>query len=413
MYNNSTPNVVRQNDYIRINRLDHPKCVSDFLKAIQWCKREGFKNITVENYADRIFPNACLPICGLIHYYMKNGINFNILDDEHLEKRGFMSPYYAGNQDGTYDPLDKIFRYDSSVQVAELTQRYLDTISRLVECEEGVLDGMSWCINEVMDNVLTHSECTEGYIMAQFHPTTNHIAFCIYDTGIGIFNSLNASDSKHHPRNEEDALSIAILEGISDGKGQGNGLYGLHRIIQENGGILGLTSGGSSIKVQGKGELEHFPHLPFISKQQAGTIVDFQINLKSAIDMESAFQTIGGYDGFDIRIDDMLSEEDEFIHYDILKHCEGTATRIAGTHLRNDIVNILKREHRAIILDFSNVQTVSSSFIDELIARMFISLGFILFNQVVRIKGMNDTVKRLCERSLYMRTHDEWERRTL
>ena len=105
----------------------------------------------------------------------------------------------------------------------------------------------------------------------------------------------------------------------------------------------------------------------------------------------------------------MLSETDEFIHYDIFSNATGTATREAGFALRNDIINILKRQDRVMLLDFTKVQTVASSFIDELVAKLFIELGFMTFNSRIRIIGMNQTIRFLCERSLYMRVYSEWQ----
>ena len=68
----------------------------------------------------------------------------------------------------------------------------------------------------------------------------------------------------------------------------------------------------------------------------------------------------------------------------------------------------MNRTKSGIILDFKEVKTVSSSFADEFIAKLVMRLGFIKFNQMIRIINMNDSVKFLCERSMYMRIHDEW-----
>ena len=107
----------------------------------------------------------------------------------------------------------------------------------------------------------------------------------------------------------------------------------------------------------------------------------------------------------------MLSETDDFIHYNVFDNSQGTGTREAGERLRNDVINTIRRKGRSIILDFAQVQTVSSSFIDEFIAKLVLQMGFIAFNKLVRIINMNDRVSLLCERSLYMRISDEWQNR--
>ena len=90
-------------------------------------------------------------------------------------------------------------------------------------------------------------------------------------------------------------------------------------------------------------------------------------------------------------------------------NAQGTATRESGEHLRNDVENILKRTNTKIILDFSRIQTVSSSFIDEFIAKMVLDIGFLNFNLLINLKDMNPSISFLCQRSLYMRIYEEWK----
>ena len=59
-------------------------------------------------------------------------------------------------------------------------------------------------------------------------------------------------------------------------------------------------------------------------------------------------------------------------------------------------------------MDFKNVKACSSSFIDELIAKMIVEIGFLKFNEYVKIENMNSMVSHLCERSIAMRTHAIW-----
>ena len=408
--------VVAENDTIEIRRLNHPKCVSQFIGCVKDRIRRGYKNLTITISAETFYPNACVPIAGIIQYYMKQGISFTFDFDRnsYLNTCQMANPFSFSDEDDldvAYAfPLDKIYMFSSSMQVAKLSQAYVDTLSSSCECESGVLDSISWCINEVMDNVLTHSECSEGYVMAQLHPKTNHVAFCVYDSGIGIFNSL--SNSKHRPRKEIDALTLAIQEGVGDGKGQGNGLFGLYTSVLKNSGRLSLTSGGSSIMLTETGAINKYENVPILSKSAKQTIVDFQINLNKQIDFKTIFSSItSNYELFDPRIDDMLSETDEFLHYDVFEHSKGTGTRDAGRLLRNDVINTLRRESRVMILDYSHVQAVSSSFIDEFIAKLVLRMGFVTFNKLIRISQMNESIAFLCERSLYMRISEAWENR--
>ena len=403
-------NVTRNNNKITLERLDHTKCASDFLRTVKDCVRLGYKDIVVSSNATVIYPNACLPIAGIIKFYESQGVEFlyDLDKNDYLIKCGFVKQFEKDREEiqREYAPFDKIFIYKTSGQVADLTQAYIDSISHQSICEEGVLKSLIWCINEVMDNVLVHSESEYGMVMAQYHPQKKHIAFCIYDSGIGIHNSMK--NSVHHPKEEIDSLSLAVQEGVGDGKGQGNGLFGLFEIVKENHGRLTLSSGGASIMLLDDGYINKYDRLPFISYRNKSTTVDFQIDLNNPVNLDKVFKSIGGFDGFDIRIDDMI-DDNGYLEYDVFDNGQGTATREAGLYLRNDIENILRREKTKIILDFTKVQTVSSSFIDELLAKMVLDIGFINFNDLIQIKGMNKDVKLLCERSLYMRIFEEWK----
>ena len=402
----------RVDNNITIHKMSRPACVSDFIRIMYDGMSRGYTsfNVTLENPGIAVYPNTCVPIAGLLEYYQQSGITFNIdiPKNEYLHTCAMMEPLYLSADEiaSLETPFDRVYKYNSSAQVAAFTQKCVDAISQQVVCEEGIFDSLVWCINEVMDNVLVHSESSFGYVMAQLHTHSKHIAICISDTGIGIYNSLKGST--HHPRSSIDALTLAIQEGVGDGQGQGNGLFGLSQIIKSNRGRLSLTSGPACLNISEDANANKLDRLPYVNKEHHGTIVDFQLDLNNKVDIYEAFSSIGGFDGFDIRIDDMLQDDDSLL-YSVYEHCRGTATREAGRLLRNDILNTINRAKTRIVLDFTGITTVSSSFIDEMIAKLMLDLGLIRFNQVVSIKGMNDTIRFLCERSSYMRIYEEWK----
>lgn len=395
---------------ILFHRLDHAKCVTNFLCHLETVITGGNNEIILEGKPDAVFPNAVLPICGIIEHYKSIGYSFvNNIDNAYLKVWGFLSPYdmSVAEIQAETNPFGKIFLFRTDAQVDAIAQAYTDGLSKKHVCEEGVINGIQWCISEIMDNVLTHSENSYGLVMAQIHPKSSHIAFCIYDAGVGIYKTL--ASSKHKPASESDALSLAIQEGVGDGKGQGNGMYGLYQIVSHNKGRLTITSGNSSLMLKGEGAIQKYEKIPCIDDYHRSTIVDFQLDLNRKINMQDAFRTIGGDTTFDFRIDDMLSETDEDVHYNILGNAEGTATRQSGLALRNDIINTLRRTNRRMILDFSGIKSVSSSFIDELIAKLVIEFGVVEFTKAFLISNMNEDIRYLCNRSIYMRIHEEWD----
>lgn len=402
--------VTRTDDHIIIHRMNHPFCVSSFLRALQRGIARGYRAFSIEWVGDLVFPDACVPIAGIIAYYKENyhiDFSYTLPEESYLNHCGFTDPFIetAETIESEPYPFDKLYRYNNSSQVSALTQAYINCISRQTECSDGVIAGLIWCLNEIMDNVLVHSESGHGYVMAQYHQAKKVIAICVYDSGIGIFNSLKKTP--HHPRTPIDAISLAIQEGVGDGKGQGNGLFGLYQIVTENNGSLNITSGSASIMWPSSGEMKKYKDLPYITRDHNATAIDYRLNLGHDINIQKAFKSIGGFDGFDIRLDYMIQDDDS-IKYDIFSNSMGTATRESGEFLRNDILNILTRTNAGIILDFAGVKTVSSSFVDELIAKLVLRLGIIKFNQLIRMINMNDDVKFLCERSIYMRIYEAW-----
>ena len=408
--------VILKDDSITIFKMNHPSCVASFIRCVNLAIKRGRKklNIICKCGKGSIFPDACLPISALIQNYRKlYNLEFNIIisNNKYLEGCNFESPLDLDVQElkQCKYPLDKVFMYSSEDcrkgQVAELVQSYINCISKVTKCEDGVLEGLIWCINEVMDNVLVHSKETTGYIMGQYHSRKKILAICVYDSGIGIYNSL--SQGKHKPASEIDSLTMAIQEGIGDGQGQGNGLYGLFQIVNDNNGRLTISSGHSAIMLR-NGDLKKFSDIATVSEEHLGTIVDFQLDLSKKIDIKKALKSIGGFDGFDIRIDNML-EDSNWLRYDVYDNCSGTGTRIAGKELRNDVINTMRRANAPIVLDFANVKACSSSFIDEFVSKLIVEMGMLEFNKLVKIENMNDFVAHLFERSTAMRIHQEWE----
>jgi hypothetical protein len=108
----------------------------------------------------------------------------------------------------------------------------------------------------------------------------------------------------------------------------------------------------------------------------------------------------------------MLQDDDRLL-YNVLNNGIGTATREAGRYIRNDVINSIQRAKTGLILDFSHVKTASSSFIDELVAKLILHYGIVDFNNLIKIHGMNDTIKFLCERSVYMRISETWSEGSL
>jgi len=407
MYYNE-PSVERDKDLIIFNKLNHPKVVSDFLYEINSGLNAGFDSFDLDfDNVNTIFPNAGAPIAGLIEYYKKIGVNIYCSDlPQFIESSQIMNPLKVSENLLLLNRnvLSKIWRFENSSDVGKLVDSFINELSKSDKFEKGVLDALEWSINEVMDNVLQHSKITHGYAMGQIHKSSKHVAFTIYDTGQGIYNSLK--NSPHAPRFVLDAITICIKEGVTRDKkiGQGNGMFGLHSVVKENSGSLTITSGSASY-IFNKGSVKTFKSLPYPSYDNSCTSIDFQLDYNKPIAIEKALP-FKNYKFVSLQIDDLETDFGDLL-YVLKEKAEGTGTRQSGERVRNEISNLIRDTQKKIIIDFSEIAVISSSFADELIGKLVIELGFFNFNNLVRMIKMNDLCQTIVQRSVAQRMNEE------
>lgn len=339
-----------------------------------------FKIIIQEN--SKTYPNICVPIAGTINFYREKGLSFEISHEatyqDYLRHTTFDSPLIVEENLNGLEllyPLDKVWCYSTSEGVNSLVTAYINTVRQSDVIEPGVLAGIEWCINETMDNVLQHSGGSKGFVMGQLQYESKKFSICIFDYGRGIYSSLK--DSKHHPLSPLDAITLALSERVTrDEKiGQGNGMWGLSRIVNENCGTLHISSCGAvyscinrNLRTIDTGDFN-------LGKENGTTRVDFQLDYSKGIDIVSALK---GYKPIDFWLENI---EDDVGNYEInvLAESSGTGTRKSAFKLRNLILNIIKETKKKIILDFEGVNLVSSSFADELIGKIISEYGFLFF----------------------------------
>lgn len=97
------------------------------------------------------------------------------------------------------------------------------------------------------------------------------------------------------------------------------------------------------------------------------------------------------------------------IQYKIADHAEGTGTRVSANRVKNEIFNIIKESQKCVVLDFSGV-VISSSFADELIAKLLMEMGLFQFNNLIKIKGMDKSMQLVLQRSVFQRIIEEYSK---
>lgn len=395
--------VQRKRDVIEILRLDHAKSVSDFIKIVDDATRKrGYKSLVLDfGKVQATYPNAIVPVAGIIKFYQnENGIDFDFINESRIAITNMLDPK---NYDGdSRHILNRIWRFSTSEEVAKIVDAYIEELQKSAQFYKGVLNAIEWSLNEVLDNVIQHSKIGFGYVMGQLHPNSKNIAFTVFDSGQGIYNSMK--DSIHHPRTTIDAITMAIQEEVTRDKriGQGNGLFGLHSIVKQGKGKLVITSGRGSYTFS-NGYVRTYDSLPYTSQQTPGTIIDFQLNYAKDMSLDKALVFRGKqYEMINLHFESL---EDDYgrITYNISERSEGTGTRESAIRVKNEILNIISEEQKPITLDFSGVAVISSSFSDELIAKLFLNLGLFQFNNLVKIRGLDASQQMILQHSVLQR----------
>lgn len=405
--NTYTDYITRENNTILVRRINHAKDVSDFIRVVNDAiYNRKYKSLIIDfDSVGGFYPNAVVPVAGIIQFLQNElGIDIEYENEKNVERINLITPQrYCG--ENRYI-LNRVWLFSTSEEVARIVDAFIAELQKSAQFYKGVLNAIEWSLNEVMDNVIQHSKTGFGYVMGQLHSTSKNIAFTVFDSGQGIYNSMK--DTIHHPRTTIDAIALAIQEEVTRDKsiGQGNGLFGLHSIVKQGKGKLVVTSGKGSY-IYNNDRVKTFDSLPSISYKTPGTIVDFQLNYANDMSLDKALVFRGKqYELINIHMEEL---EDDYgrIIYNVLERSEGTGTRESAIRVKNEILNILSENQKPITLDFTGIAVISSSFADELLAKLLLSLGLFSFNNLIKIKGLDQSQQNILQRSVLQRIAED------
>ena len=394
---------------IFFNNMNQPMVGSDFIVELKDAISEGFDEINLDFSAVKnIYPNTAVPVSGIIDYFkLKYNIQFKQIDgNPKIELTHILHPLTTTNDELVLktNPLNRVWQFFNSADVNSVVDFLVLELRKTEQFEVGVLDGLTWSLNEVMDNVLQHAQVNYGFVMGQIHKRQKHVAFCVFDNGQGIYNSLK--NSIFAPKNAVEALKIAIKESVTRDKkiGQGNGMYGLNQIVKYNNGRLTVISNSAFYKLEAD-KVSYKTNIPTISVENGGTFVDFQLDYQNKVSIEDAliFESRPPHTEYvNYYLENLENEAGELVY--ILKDWrDGVGTRLSGKKLRNEILNNFRETKKRAIIDFNNLSVISSSFADELLGKLVIEFGFFNFNNIIKLKNMNNLIQQLVQRSVAQR----------
>lgn len=380
------PRVI-SNTQVVIPDLSRPWQAAQVVENIVGLIVGGTRAVTLDlRSCSRAYPNAVAPLRAALDEFDRKGLNVCVdtpVRSTHLLALEISASDECDPVVGPDECLSNSFRLTEPSAVHEIVTRILSSLSRRHECSPGVLLALEWCLNEIADNVIQHSQASSGVLTVQLQPNRSRLSICVADVGVGIKNSFG--DSGHAYPDDEHAIRSALERGVTRDASihMGNGLWGLREIVRANSGSLGVKSGETIYLLTDERE-SVLGGMRYLDNRHRGTSVDFQLSLDVTIDVTSA---LAGYSPVNLRLEGVENPAGE--HVVRLKDSGlGTGTRIAGRETRTYILNLLHEGSRRVVIDCKDVR-MSSSFIDEVFGMLVVSLGFASYSERVGIRHVH------------------------
>jgi anti-sigma regulatory factor (Ser/Thr protein kinase) len=392
--------------------------ISQFRRALAAIRElvvdRGYMDIQLD-FSQCTFTHAppMLALAAASEYYQESKVDFElILPESDNLQRLFRNSNWAHIIEPKKFPLSE---YSSPIHMPALRYRTSDEQHRLVddilnkmlssitEFNRSHFKAIEWSINEITDNVLVHSESPRGgLIQLTAARNVKKVEFVVSDSGIGIPMSLKSSGLKIG--SDVDALAKAIEQGVTRDKsiGQGNGLFGSYQIAVKSGANFSLHSGNATLYYSPKTGMHtrrDFTPMP-------GTTVVCGIDHTQPLLLEEALNIKSrGFSPIDMIELKYESTADGNISF-VLKDESGSfGARNAGTPVRNKLKNLIRflEIDKKVVVDFRDIQLISSSFADEVFGKLFLELGPLEFSTKLELKNIDPIVKLLIEKAIVQR----------
>jgi len=284
---------------------------------------------------------------------------------------------------GRFIPLTRI---DCSAAVETAYESVCELIVCQFENAREFLPAVDWAVYELLDNVTAHSESNGcSYLFGQYIKKEKKICISVYDYGIGLQSSLSPYYTK--VTNAQIAIELAMARGITSKQNDhlGNGLAGTREICKKNLGRFCLST-GNKMFVETAEDIfyQTIPAIP-------GTHLILDLRTDKPVDLRSTFIEENEIDYIYRSIAKLGNTGNRII---LIDECPDFGSRLTAKRLRQKIEALLPDMNTALILDFESVLSMSSSFADELLGKLY------TFNQNnnlfehIRIENINDACLR-------------------
>lgn len=360
------------------------------------------------------FAGPMLAVCAQVGNLRHTGVEVGLVlpTKENLE-RLFVNTNWAHMVDPVNHEVSQ-FKGHSQVPVTHFSSasdqhRSVNTImdailKSLTDFSRGDLAAIEWSVNEITDNVINHSESPTGGLvqLTTFKKEQNRVEYAVCDAGIGIPSSLRQT----HPEltSDSDALDKAIREGVTRDKtmGMGNGLFGSFEICRVSEGYFEVHSGFARLSQNKRKGL----HIRLEKIPYAGTLVVACVDYSRPGVLQEALK-FGNKPHLPVK--DYIeaaheSDDGQRIVFVMNKEAESFGTRAAARPVKIKLQNLVALcPEQKILINFSDVPVISSSFADEVLGKLFVELGPLTFMQKFEVVNTSNTVRGLIDRAIAQR----------
>lgn len=388
--------------------------IGDFCSAVNAYFSSQSKNLVVDfSFVERAYPVGMLGVISTINDLTFVGHNVSIILPEdrnasNLFKNSnwayFLSPNQFRLSESQHDRHLVTRQFLDGKEQFDVVNDFMDVVLRNIEMPKDIISGLEWSINEITDNVLNHSNSRNGgFIQVSTYPKMGQITFAICDSGRGILRSLR--EGIKSLRNDHDAIGEAIKTGVTRNSefGQGNGLAGSLRVTTLSGGSLEITSGVGRL-IATADQTRKVKRSP--DQYYHGTLVSGQIKLSSNFSITEALDFGYSHPYVAVNIIDMQyeMEDSDCLLLTMKQETTGYGSRHSGKQMRTKVLNFINsKPEYPIVIDWTGIPVISSSFADEFMGKLFIEVGAMSFSAKIRNKGMEELIKNLLDKAISQR----------
>jgi hypothetical protein len=299
------------------------------------------------------------------------GMDFRETFERHDETGRFMALRLVAEQSGVLGTVHAL---------CDLVAHHFDNAREF-------LPALEWAAYEIIDNVFNHAESpTPAVVYAQHYPKEHRLRVAIADQGRGLRASLS---ERFQLFSDGDAVDKALERGVTRNPdvGQGNGMAGTLAISEANGGTMRVATG--NVQFEKKAGAKHRFHMCGV--EVPGTTVELSLDTRKPVALQSTFigdslstylQSLAG------KVDDgqPVVVRDEVVH---------TGGRKPARALRHRLEVVLDEPAAVVTLDFTGVQSASSSFLDELLGRLCARYGREGLRGRLIVRGAGEDLMRI------------------